>query len=158
MKIFKCAVIVFILAAVTIGCNKKQKMECKELPLPTSLGKYRLISIINNEGQTDYFQFYIEYDFKENNVLTVSSNIDYINDYRVLETGDHFYEMIPMVYCDSKEKPGPPQVKIVDFLYSYSFGYMCDVPKCVDLKPGMNMGCVYGQKECKYQLYFVKIN
>jgi len=114
-------------------------------------GKWQLISIspLNAEGMdlmlVDYSPFNIIYEFKANNVLIVSGNVD--NDYGGLEIGKHFYEVtLTEIISNPLGLPAPHMVTINSMPYGFSFGYMSDTP-------GMEMVC---RGECDYALYFVK--
>ena len=114
-------------------------------------GKWQLktISPLNAEGVdymlVDYTPMNIIYEFKTNNVLTVSGNVD--SNYGGLEIGKHFYEVtLTEIINDPLGLPAPHMVRINNIPYGFSFGYMYD-------SPGMEMVC---REECNYAFCFVK--
>lgn len=114
-------------------------------------GKWQLISIspLNAEGMdlmlVDFSPQNIIYEFKTNNVLTVSGEIN--NGYGGLEKGKHFYEVtLTKFISDPLGLPAPHLVRINTIPYSFSFGYMSD-------RPGMVLVC---RDECGYAFHFVK--
>jgi putative lipoprotein (rSAM/lipoprotein system) len=114
-------------------------------------GKWKLISINSftiEEGDMsfDYSQKNIIYEFKANNDLTVSGNIEDI-DYKGHAIGKHFYEVtLTKIINNTLALPAPHTVKINTIPYGFSFGYMPD-------SPGMEMVC---RGECNLAFYFVK--
>jgi putative lipoprotein (rSAM/lipoprotein system) len=114
-------------------------------------GKWKLISINSftiEEGDMsfDYSQKNIIYEFKANNDLTVSGNIEDI-DYKGHAIGKHFYEATPaQTINDPLGLPAPHTVKINTIPYGFSFGYMAS-------GPGMEMVC---RGECNLSFHFVK--
>ena len=72
----------------------------------------------------DYSSNSIIYDFKENNVLIVSGEVDDIDDYRGHEMGIYSYKMLPI---PSPEHAGAiylPQIEIDTKTYGVSFGWV----------------------------------
>ena len=93
----------------------------------------------------DYTPMNIIYEFKANNVLTVSGNVD--SSYGGLEIGKYFYEVtLTEIINDPLGLPAPHMVRINTIPYDFSFGYMYD-------SPGMEMVC---REECDYAFCFVK--
>ena len=115
-------------------------------------GKWQLISIspLNVEGMNlalvGYSPNNIIYEFKANNVLTVSGNIENIN-YGGLEIGEYFYDVaLAEIIVDPLSLPTPHVVRINTIPYDFSFDYMSD-------SPGMVMVCRDG---CDHALSFEK--
>jgi hypothetical protein len=114
-------------------------------------GKWKLIwikSFTIEEGDLsfDYSHKNIIYEFKPNNVLIVSGNVNG-TDYRGHGVGEHFYDVtIIEAINNTLGLPAPHTVNINTIPYSFSFGYMPD-------KPGMEMIC---RGECNYAFYFIK--
>jgi len=139
--------IVCMLSSLISGCEQNDlKDESNILQ-----GKWQLKAIKppNAEGVTymlvDFSPMNIIYEFKANNVLTVSGNVD--NDYGGLNIGKHFYEItLTEVINDPLGLPAPHEVRINGISYGFSFGYMSD-------SPGMVMVC---RDECNSAFYFVK--
>ena len=144
------AAIVACLAVTTMFSSCEQKSNLKE-ESDILHGKWKLITInlfTIEEGNMlfDYSQKNIIYEFKANNVLTVSGNVENI-DYRGHEIGKHFYDItLTEMISDPLGLPAPHTVKINTIPYGFSFGYMSD-------KPGMEMVC---RGKCNYAFYFVK--
>ena len=140
--------IVFALFSAISGCEKKSDLKSENKIL---YGKWQLktISPFNAEGVDymliDYTPMNIIYEFKANNVLTVSGNVD--NNYGGLEIGIHFYVVtLTEINVNPLGLPAPHEVKINDIPYGFSFGYMPD-------SPGMELVC---RGECNSAFYFIK--
>ena len=140
--------IMFALFSLLSGCEKKSALKSDNEIL---YGKWQLktISPFNAEGVdymlVDYTPMNIIYEFKTNNVLTVSGDVD--NNYGGLEIGNHFYVVtLTEINGDPLGLPAPHEVKINNIPYGFSFGYMPD-------SPGMELVC---RGECNSAFYFVK--
>ena len=107
-SIFKITVVLLFLAGI-FSCSENSDTEI--IIEKAIIGKWKLVKIevdidlengngIRNPTTFDYSQDNIIYEFKKNNVLTISGSIDK-NDYRVHEAGDHFYEMVPFTHSDT---------------------------------------------------------
>ena len=140
--------IVLALFSLLSGCEKKSDLKGENEILR---GKWQLttISPFNAEGMDlvliDYTPMNIIYEFKANNVLTVSGNVD--NNYGGLEMGNHFYVVtLTEITNNPLRLPAPYEVKINNISYGFSFGYMQD-------GQGMELVC---RGECNSAFYFVK--
>jgi len=138
--------IVFALFSLLLGCEKKSDLKSENDILS---GKWQLttISPFKTEGMDlvliDYTPMNIIYEFKANNVLTVSGNVD--NNYGGLEIGNHFY-VVTEINNDPLGLPASREVKINNISYGFRFGYMSD-------SQGMELIC---RDECNSTFYFVK--
>jgi len=140
--------IVFALSSLISGCVNKSDLKDESNILQ---GKWQLktISPLNEEGVVymlvDFSPMDIIYEFKANNVLTVSGNVDY--DYGGLKIGNHFYEVtLTEIISNPLGLPAPHMVKINSIPYDFSFGYISD-------SPGMVLIC---RGECNNVFSFVK--
>lgn len=139
---------VLALFSLLSGCEKGSDLNGENEIL---YGKWQLTTInpLDAEGMelilVDFTPMNIIYEFKANNVLTVSGNVD--NNYGGLEIGNHFYVVtLTEINNDSLGLPAPHGVKINDISYGFSFGYMPDIP-------GMELAC---RDECNSAFNFVK--
>ena len=143
--------IVFVFSSLFSGCEKKSDLKIENEIL---YGKWQLktISPLNAEGVdymlVDYTPMNIIYEFKANNVLTVSGNVD--NNYGGLEVGKHFYEVTynKTLYVEGMVVGGPiieinSIIPYDFFLYSTS-----DNPKMQ-----LVMTCI---RECNSVFHFTK--
>jgi hypothetical protein len=84
------------------------------------LGKWKLVKTdigFINQTTSDYSQYNIIYEFKSNNILTISGKTDDIEIYKGHEIGEHFYRIVEIM-------PSPlstfiPHVVIDDLPYKY---------------------------------------
>ena len=87
------------------------------------IGKWKLLQVdigFDNPTTFDYSQYNIIYEFKTNNVLTISGKTGDVEIYRGHEIGEHFYEI--------KMNASPPNIDIAiywliidNFAYDYDF-------------------------------------
>jgi hypothetical protein len=146
--------IVFALFSLLLGCETKSDLKGEsDMKGENDIlsGKWQLttISPLNAEGMdlvlVNYTPMHIIYEFKANNVLTVSGNVD--NNYGGLEIGNHFYVVtFTDISNDPSWLPAPHEVKINNISYGFSFGYMSD-------RQGMELVC---RDECNSAFHFVK--
>ena len=136
------------------GCvGQKSDLQDESLKEESEIlyGKWQLttISPLNAEG-VDYMlvnfsPMNIIYEFKANNVLIVSGDVD--NNYGGLEIGKHFYEVtLTEIINNPLGLPTPHMVRINTIPYSFSFGYVSDSPGMVLVSRG----------ECDSAFRFVK--
>ena len=150
-QLFLMIIPALICWVVFISCSS-DKAQVTEDESKILHGKWQLISIstFNEEGLEfvliDYAPDKIIYEFRANNVLTVSGNVDN-NYYGGHEMGEHYYDVIlTEIIPNPLGLPAPHKVRINNIPYGFSFGYMSDIP-------GMEMVCL---DECDYTLRFVK--
>lgn len=92
--------ILSLLIAVNFSSCKKEEIEEEEYPTH-HFGKWQLVTVGNRTEtfelvSADYSQANIVYDFRENNVMVVSGEIEDIEDYRGHEIGEHSYKAFPI--------------------------------------------------------------
>ena len=124
-------------------------------------GKWQLTTIIplNAEGvylvSIDYSRLNIIFEFKANNVLTVSSNED--NDYGGFRAGNHFYEVTHTDIINGSLITDLAQhvVEINKIPYCFSIGYNSDrFGNKTDIL-GLSMVC-WGECDNLYLCKFIK--
>jgi len=110
--ILKIQVILIVLTACVVGCNNINTEEEintnteKEIIVPAnSLGKWKLVNVtFAMVGESnDYSEYNIVYEFKTNNVLTISGKIEGIELYRGHCIGEHTYAIMCIDYEDGYE-------------------------------------------------------
>ena len=111
-NILKLTVFLLFLAGSISSCEKEKRYE------PTSLkgSQWKLVraSLPFNESELyDYSQYDIKYEFKTNNVLTVSGETNFTDSYLGHEIGEYFYSII----YDDQIIPGSSPVLKIDELY-----------------------------------------
>lgn len=102
MTINRTTITLFLLLTITVSFSscKKEEIE-KEYPTH-HLGKWQLVTVklynidLGEFVPLDYSHANIIYDFRKNNVLIVSGEIEDIEDYKGHEIGEHFYEVLPI--------------------------------------------------------------
>jgi len=117
-------------------------------------GKWQLwtISPLNAEGMdlvlVDFRPMNIIYEFKANNVLSVSGNVDNIVDIVGLEAGKHFFEVTLTDISNGSLVTDLAQhvVEINSISYCFSVGYISD-------DTALFLACL---GECDYLFSFVK--
>ncbi len=117
-KFFKFTVIMLLLAA---GCFSSCSEKVNEKPnidkSVSIIGKWKLVKVqvvFYNRDLYDYSHYNIIYEFKSNNVLTVSGETDDIDTYRGHNIGEHVYSITD----DDKVIPGSSPVLKIDEIYS----------------------------------------
>jgi len=90
-----------ICGMILTGCGSDKPIEAEETSNEILQGKWKLIlinlffTIEEGNSSIDYSKKNITYEFRANNVLTVSGEIDNI-DYRGHEIGKHSYKVLPL--------------------------------------------------------------
>jgi len=126
--ISKLRVILVALAVIAVGCDKNSESESEMYIPDPPLGKWQLVmgDVIEKESQKilGYTQNSIIYEFKQNNVLTVSGKTDNTDDYIGHSEGNHFYQMVPIRIpkCDKICTLVVQQIKINSETYNIYFG------------------------------------
>jgi len=93
-------VILSLLITVSFSSCKKEEIEAEEYPTH-HFGKWQLVAVEYRTEtfeliSADYSHANIIYDFRENNILVVSGEIEDIEDYRGHEIGEHPYKAFPI--------------------------------------------------------------
>ena len=123
LNLKRSAILSFCFASMFVfSCqNKKESNDCLYMyhivhdKSASILGKWKLIKSYYPHGRqcNDYSQYDIIYEFKEDNVLTVSGEM-----YHILKTGEHFY-----LFDESEEWWGIQPILHIDgrtFYYRYN--------------------------------------
>jgi len=139
-----------LLAGCFCSCQKKENsIEYSSMVV----GKWKLEFISDREQTIDYSKYNIVYEFKTNNVLTVTGKVNN-TDHRILENGKHFYNVVIPESIDLLgDTRWRPELKIDTVLYRLTNGWMADNI------PGLQ---IYDKADnpsfAAYVLYFSKIN
>jgi len=108
MKILKLTVFLILLAGIFSSCTKENGERGIQ---ENFVSKWNLIEFCYydwDQGEPkllDYSQYDIIYDFKINNVLTVSGKMDNVDDYRGHTKGNYFYKYLRIPTSDGSSYP-----------------------------------------------------
>jgi hypothetical protein len=153
-KILKYIMLSVVLLSLVGGFSACERKE-KEIIETRHVGKWKLEKIEKDALNFDYSQHNIVYEFKTNNILIVSGDIDSIEDYRGHEIGEYFYKIPKTVVCPTCLPP-PCRLEINGAFYDY-FIDGSGLPFSDSPKPPKEMMF----EECSYNtyfFYFIKLN
>ncbi|HLW50062.1 MAG TPA: hypothetical protein VKZ78_03755 [Sphingobacteriaceae bacterium] len=103
MNTNRTAITLLLLLLITVSFSSCKKTEVTELKEPPTahIGKWQLVAAhyymeTGESVSPDYSHANIIYDFRKNNILIVSGEIEGIEDYRGHEIGEYFYTAFPI--------------------------------------------------------------